>query len=230
MATPSTPEDWITRIEELTENLDSDTLVKANNGNAAAQAIIKAWAIEMQAAAVFIAGNAALIKADQAVMTEAADTIIDTIQAILLALGIAFLLKKFKKGGKKNNITVSEAEYKKLLGDKIKARPSHQGAADKAMDVAFIRLRMEWLMHFIYTVMKSMTMGASKKELTWEVKKDGAGRPDKLVCSICRAMDGKKSINGNFIPVILKLFPAYKPYTNWMGWPHAHPRCRCEAK
>lgn len=224
MATPTSPDDWIARIEELNEELDSEVLVKAYQGNAAAQATVKAWALEMQAAAVFIAGNAALIKADQAVMTEAADQIIDTIQAILLALGIAFLLKKFKKGGKKNNVTVSEAEYRKLLGDKVKARPSDKGPKDKVKDVAFIRLRMEWLMHFIYTVMMSMTMKRGKKELTWVSKKD------KRVCSICRAMDGQKSVNGNFLPVIMKKFPAYKPYTGWMGWPHAHPRCRCVAK
>ena len=119
MATPTSPDDWIARIEELNENLDSEILIKAYQGNVAAQATVKAWALEMQAAAVFIAGNAALIKADQVVITEAADQIIDTIQAILLALGIAFLLKKFKKGGKKNNVTVSEAEYRKLLGDKV---------------------------------------------------------------------------------------------------------------
>ena len=61
------------------------------------------------------------------------------------------------------------------------------------------------------------------KELVWHAVKD------KATCIICRTMDGKKSIDGDFLPVILKAFKDYRVFVPWMPWPHAHPRCRCWA-
>lgn len=248
---PDTLEGWMERIVQIPEEYPEKVFADAYAGKAQAVASVKAVALEIQAAAAWIASNAAMIQASEEIMVEVANQIIDTMQALLLILAILLLLKRFKKKRRQDveDVVVTEAQYRKDLDGKLKAR-SRAKTEDKAKDILAIKLRFDWLIHYIYTVLKSMEISsgvvtdedrereegeddvaksvrvAKKKggELVWVSKKD------KDVCTVCRYMDGKKSVDGNFLPVILKAFPAYKPYTNWMGWPHAHPRCRCEAK
>lgn len=226
MATPKDLDEWISRVEEIMDEISPEIIDKAYSGNKEAQTLVKAWAVEMQAVALFIAGYQGAVEANQEAMVETANQIIDTAQAILLALGIIYLLRKLKK--KKTpatievDITLDQA--RKELGDRVKPRPSNP-TVDKEKESMFLFLRQQWTTHFVLTALHGlrMTREAEGKEFIWRSKKDGA------TCSICRAMDGEKSINGDFLPVLLNKFPQYNPYVPVMWWPHAHPRCRCIA-
>lgn len=227
---PEDLESWIERVNEIMEEIDSEDVAKAYAGNAEAKAVMEAWALEMQAAALFLAAYVEAGTTPQEVLVEVANEIIDTVQAILIALAILLLLKKIRKKPKKGtdiqiDITISEA--KKIAGDRGKPRPSGRDDLDdaKVKDAAFIKLRVLWTTHFVLTLLEGLRMQKERgsKELVWHAVKD------KATCSICATMDGKKSIDGDFLPVILKSFPKYTVFVNWMGWPHAHPRCRCWA-
>lgn len=225
MAEPKTPEEWEARVEEIIAEIDQETVTKAYAGNAHAKAQIQALVIELQAAAVFLATYSGGIKATQDALLETVNTIIDTLQAILLAIGILYLLKRVKKRKKVSvEVTISAKEAAKIAGDKAKPRPSKQGT-DKEKDADFLFLRLQWAAYFLQTLMKASQIhsGMGRKELVWHAKRDTK------TCTICHAMDGERSVNGDFLPVLLKKFPDYKPYTKTMWWPHVHPRCRCWA-
>ena len=155
----------------------------------------------------------------------------ETLQAILIALGIALILKKFRKKDKSKaflEIVISEKDAKDIAGDKAKAIPSRPDA-DKDQESAFLFLRMQWLLHYLITLFQSISLQEEMdleegEEMVWVSRKDAK------VCSICKYMDGKESVNGDFLPVLLKGFPTYIPYVPIMPFPHAHPRCRCIAK
>ena len=230
MAYPEDLEGWIERVNEIMTEIDSDDVAKAYAGNATAKAVMEAWALEMQAAALFLATYVEAGTTPQEVLVEVANEIIDTAQAILIALAILLLLKKIKKKPKNGtniqiDITISEA--KKIAGDRGKPRPSGRDDLDdaKVKDAAFIKLRVLWTTHFVLTLMEGLRMQKERggKELVWHAVKD------KATCIICTTMDGKKSIDGDFLPVILKSFKDYRVFVPWMPWPHAHPRCRCWA-
>lgn len=225
------PEDldgWIERLEQLLEESPAKRVPKAMSGNAAAKAEIQAWAIEMQAAALYMAGYLEGIKVNQEALVEIANTVIDTVQAILIALGIALLLKKIRKKGKSKDvseITITKSVATKTAGDRGKPIPSSPDSS-RDKEEAFIQLRIDWTTHYLLTVAQGLKLQEDAGESTewrWKSKKDSS------VCYICRAMDGEKSINGDFLPVIIKKFPKYKAFGTWMLVPHAHPRCRCVA-
>ena len=229
MATPETLDEWIDRLNELLENSPTKAIDKAYSGNAQAKATIQAWAVEMQAAALFIAAYAEAQRLNQDMLVEVANIIIDTVQAILLALGIAYLLRKLKKRKAQKDsiaeIKISKALALKTAGDRAKAIPSST-ASDKEKEALFLKLRVDWTTHFLLTLMQGLKMqteAGPKAEWVWRSRKDAA------VCSICKAMDGEKSKGGDFLPVLLKKFPDYKAFVPWMLVPHAHPRCRCKA-
>ena len=221
-------DEWIEKLTQLLEEMDAKTVADAYSGKAAAKAAVQAWAVEMHAAALFLATYTGALQADAEAMIDAANTIIDTVQAILLALGIVYLLKKLRKKKDKKGtvieIVVSEKEAKDSLGNRTSPIPSSDRKS-KVEEAAFIALRIEWATHFLLTMMQALRLqdGLDGKELIWKAKLD------KKTCKICAFMHNKKSIKGDFLPVILKQFPTYSAYVNWMGVPHAHPRCRCEA-
>jgi hypothetical protein len=228
MATPSTAEQWVERLEEMMKEVSPTDIEKARSGNPAAQALLKTWAVELQAAAVFIASYQGPAKVSQDTLVEVANQIIDTVQAILLALGIIYLLRKLKKKTPKSTVTIevdiTRGQAQKELGSKTTPIPSRP-EADRSKEDAFLFLRYQWTTHFVLTIMQSLLMmdQAEGKEFTRRARKDS------ITCSICRAMDGEKSVDGDFLPVLLKKFPKYDPYVPVMWWPHAHPRCRCIA-
>ena len=226
---PNTIEDWKGRIEEILEEINPETVQKAYAGNASAQAIIQALVVELHAAVVFLAGYKSAFQVAQDTLLEMVNIIIDTLQAILLALGIMYLLKKASKKRKTDvevNVNISESEAKKIAGDRVKARPSVPDSTDKDKDTTFLYYRLQWATHFILTTLNAAAIqeDADGEELVWRAHLD-----DKT-CSICRYMDGQVSVDGDFLPVILKKFTEYVPYAPFMGWPHAHPRCRCWAE
>lgn len=226
---PTDVDGWVDRLNELLEELDSETVSSAYQGNPKAKAIIEAWALEMQAAAMFLATYTGAVKADVEALVEMANTIIDTVQAILIAMGIIILLKKLRKAKTKKvpfEYEVTINTYKDTLGTKVKPIPQAVGSRGRAEEANYLKLRIEWATHHMLTIMKALQIQArydGDKELIWKA------RLDKSTCSICRFMHNKESINGDFLPVILKQFPTYRAYVNWMGFPHAHPRCRCIA-
>lgn len=226
MATPKNLEEWLSRLEEIYEEITPEEMAKAYAGNKAAQATIQAWAVEMQAAALFIAQYQGATQTSQDLLVETVNQIIDTVQAILLALGIIYLLKKLKKRRKKVvlDVDISLDTVRSDLGQRTNPRPSNP-TEDKDKEAMFLFLRQQWATHFVLTLLQGLRMSAEAdgKEFTWRARKDGA------TCSICRAMDGERSVDGDFLPVLLKKFPAYTPYVPVMWWPHAHPRCRCVA-
>lgn len=227
MAEPTTVEEWIDRLNEMTEEMDTKTIVDAYNGSPTAKATVQTWAAEMQAAAIFVAGYTEAVQASEEALVEIANTVIDTVQAILLALGILWLLKRLKKKrrGVVLEITVTEREFKKDLGDRTKPIPSRQDT-DKEEEAAFIAMRVAWTIHYLLTLMQALKMQTEAKgegELIWKAHLDAK------TCSICRFMHNKRSVNGDFLPIILKEFPTYRAFGTWMGFPHAHPRCRCVA-
>lgn len=226
---PDNLEDWIERLNEMLTEIDGDTVSQARSGNSTAQAIIQAWAVEAQAAAVFLATYTGAMRADVEAMVETANTIIDTVQAILLALGIAYLLKRLRKRerGAAIEIVISEREARGELGDRVKPIPSREDQ-DRTKENAFLLMRILWTTHFLLTVMQGLQMQeeldtGSDRELTWKAKLDAN------TCAICAFMHNKKSVDGDFLPVILKQFPNYRVFGAVMMWPHAHPRCRCKA-
>lgn len=223
---PTDVEGWITRLGELMESLDQETVAKAYQGNAEAKALVEVWATEMQAAAIFLASYVEAMKLDVDAMVEMVNTIIDTVQAILIALGILLLLKrlKAKKGSNPLQVTVTLQEYKKTLGNKTNPIP-HLKARGKDEEAMYLYLRVEWTTYFLITLFKALELqnGRGGVDLIWKATLD------KKTCSICTFMHNKRAINGDFLPVILKQFPTYRAYVNWMGFPHAHPRCRCIA-
>ena len=223
---PTDVDEWIERLTELINELDLDTITDAYAGNAAAKAVVEAWALEMQGATLFLATYQGALQANVEALIDIANTIIDSVQAILIAIGIVLLLKRLKKSKNKGTpfeIVVTLNEFKNDLGTKVNPIPQSKTDKDKATEALYLKLRIEWVTHFMLTVMQALKAQASGegKELVWRAKKDG------ITCSVCRFMDGKKSINGDFLPVIMKQFPSYKAYVGWMGYPHAHPRCRC---
>lgn len=228
MATPSTPEQWVERLEAMMEEVTPEDIVQARAGNAEARALLTAWAVELQAAALFIAAYQGPIKTTQEALVEVANQIIDTAQAVLLAVGIIYLLRKLKKKTPKSKVAIevdiTKAQAQKELGDRTTPIPSRP-EADKDKEDMFIFLRTQWTTHFTLTIMQGFLMAekANGKEFIWKARKDGA------TCSICRAMDGEKSVDGDFLPGLLKKFPKYSSYVSVMWWPHAHPRCRCVA-
>lgn len=223
---PNDVEGWIARLGELMESMDQETVAKAYQGNAEARALVEVWAAEMQAAAVFLAAYVETMGLDVDAMVEMVNTIIDTVQAILIALGIALLLKrlKAKKGANPLQVTISLEEYKKGLGTKVNPIPQYKSTGKDA-DAVYLYLRAEWTTYFLITMFKALELQAGKGgiDLIWKATLDSK------TCSICTFMHNKKSVNGDFLPVILKQFPTYRAYVNWMGFPHAHPRCRCVA-
>lgn len=223
---PSDIEEWLARLDKMMESMDQKTIDSAQAGNAGAKAAVEAWAAEMHAAVLFLAAYVEALQLDAEAMVEMANTIIDTVQAILIALGIALLLKrlKAKKGSNPLEVHISLDEYRKSLGDKVNPIPSRRDRSDKE-EAIFLRLRIEWATYFLSTLFKALELQSGKGgvELIWKATLD------KKTCSICTFMHGKKSVNGDFLPVLLKRFPTYKVYVNWMGFPHAHPRCRCVA-
>lgn len=227
---PDSIEGWVERLNELMEEMDASTISKAQAGNKEAQAILQAWALEAHAAALFLATYTGALQANVDLMIDTANTIIDTVQAILLAVGIVYLLKKLRrkdKGGGVIEIIVTEATVRKDLGDRTKPIPSRP-AKDRAAETAFLRLRVLWTTHFLLTMMQGLQMQAQvdtgeDQELVWKATLDTN------TCAICRFMHNKKSTNGDFMPVILKQFPDYRQFGSVMLFPHAHPRCRCVA-
>lgn len=226
---PETIEGWIDRLNEMMGELTPQDVQKAYDGSQKHKALIEAWAVELQAALMFISGYAGALNLDYDALVDSLNTITDTIQAILLALAIVYLLKKFKRKGKSLtlDVVVSKSEALKELGDRTSPIPSRPDA-DSSAKSAYLYLRIAWVMHFILTLLQSLALQEAIKlndgeELVW------VSRKDSKVCSICRYMDGKKSINGDFLPVILKKFTTYIPYVDFMIVPHAHPRCRCIA-
>ena len=228
---PTDVDGWVERLSELMEEVDSKTVMNAYQGQASAKATIQAWAVEMQAAAVFIATYAGTVQVNAEALLEIANTIIDTVQAILLALGIIYLLKKLKRKSHKGaailEIVVTEKTARSELGDKTNPIPSKTDVS-RAESAAFIMLRLNWATHFMLTMMQALKLQGEinldeDQELVWKAHLDAK------TCSICKFMHNKKSVNGDFLSVILKEFPKYTPYVNWMGFPHAHPRCRCVA-
>lgn len=227
MAPPTTVEEWIDRLNEMVDEMDSATVTKAFNGNAAAKGMMETWAAEMQAAALFVAAYTEAASVQQETLVDVANAIIDTVQAILLALGILWILKKLKKERKGSvlEIVVTERKIRDDLGDRTKPIPSRPDS-DKEDQATFIVLRVAWTIHYLLTVMQALQMqtkAGGDAELIWKAHLDSK------TCNICKFMHGKKSVDGNFIPVILKQFPSYRAFTSWMGFPHAHPRCRCVA-
>lgn len=227
---PEDLEGWIERVNAMAEEVSSSTVVKAYNGNSAAQAIIEGWAVEMQAAALFLATYVEAETAATETLVDAANTIIDAVQAILLAVGIILLLKRLKKKNKGSilEITVGERKFRTDLGDKTQAIPQGWKDTDKAAEAAYLKLRIDWTTHFLLTMLQALKLQTdnklgSGKELVWKAHLDSK------TCSICKFMHNKRSIKGDFLPVILKQFPNYKAFVPWMGFPHAHPRCRCVA-
>lgn len=227
---PTNVDEWVDRLTQLTEEMDAKTISSAQQSNKSAVAIVEAWALEMQAAAMFLATYSGAVQVDVEALVEMANTIIDTVQAILIAMGIALLLKKLRKSKSKKvpfEYVVTLNTYKKDLGRKTKPVPQSKSTLDRAAEAAYLTLRVEWSTHHMLTIMKALQLQAGyrpgSKELIWKANMDSA------TCSVCRFMHNKKSINGDFLPVILKKFPSYKAYVNWMGFPHAHPRCRCVA-
>lgn len=224
---PTNLEEWIVRVTEMAEEIDSKVVASAYQGNADAKAILEAWALEMQAAALFLAAYTGAVEADMEALVAIANTIIDTVQAILMALGIALLLKKLKKGKKPTEYVVTLNVYKKELGQRVNPIPSSSDA-DKKAEADFLGLRVDWSIHHLLTLLQGLKMQEGfkpgSKELVWKAHLDAS------TCSICRFMHNKKSIHGDFLPVIMKQFPTFKAYVAWMGFPHAHPRCRCFAE
>lgn len=227
MAEPTTVEEWVDRLNEMAEEMDTKTITSAFNGNTSAKGMMQTWAAEMQAASLFVAGYTGAASASEEALVEVANKVIDTVQAILLALGIIWLLKRLKRQrkGAVLEIVVTERQFRKDLGDRTEPIPSRPDS-DKEDQVAFIAMRVAWTIHYLLTVMQALKIQAEGKgdgELVWKAHLD-----DKT-CSVCRYMHNKKSINGDFLPVILKQFPSYRAFAPWMGFPHAHPRCRCVA-
>lgn len=226
---PKNLEGWQDRVTEILEEIDPETVQKAYAGNASAQAIIQAWVVELHAAVVFLAVYKSAFQVAQDTLLEMVNIIIDTLQAILLALGIMYLLKKARKKRKTDveiDVKISESEAKEIAGDRVKARPSIPDSTDKDKDATFLYYRLQWATHFILTTLNAAAIqeDADGEELVWRAHLD-----DKT-CSICRYMDGQVSVDGDFLPVILKKFTKYSSYVPFMGWPHAHPRCRCWAE
>lgn len=225
---PETVDEWVDRLAELMEEVEASTVSSALGGNAAAKATIQGWAAEMEAAAIFIAAYTGTAQAQTDLLIETANTIIDTVQAILLALGIIWILRKLRKRERGDGIVeiqITERKARVDLGDKTNPIPSRPDQ-DREKEAAFLFLRLSWATHFMLTLMQGLQIqaeGSSTKELKWVAKLDAN------TCSICRFMHGKTSEDGDFLPVILKQFPKYSVYVNWMPWPHAHPRCRCSA-
>ena len=228
---PKDAQEWLARLIEISEEIDTDTISKANSGDAAAKATVAAWAVEIQAALIFLLGYSNALRADGEALLATVNAVMETLQAILIALGIALILKKFRKKDKSKTfleIVISDKDAKDIAGDKAKAIPSRPDA-DKDQESAFLFLRMQWLLHYIITMFQSISLQEemdleSGEEMVW------VSRNDAKVCSICKYMDGKESVNGDFLPVLLKGFPTYIPYVPIMPFPHAHPRCRCIAK
>lgn len=231
MEEPTDATEWLARLIEMAEEIDTDTISKANAGNAAAKATVEAWAVEIQAALIFLLGYSNALRADGEALLATINAVMETLQAILIALGIALILKKFRKKDKSKaflEIVISEKDAKDIAGDKAKAIPSRPDA-DKDQESAFLFLRMQWMLHYLITLFQAVSLQEEMdleegEEMVWVSRKDAK------VCSICKYMDGKESVNGDFLPVLLKGFPTYIPYVPIMPFPHAHPRCRCIAK
>lgn len=226
---PTNLEDWQIRIEEILEEINPETVQKAYAGSESAKALIQAWVAELHSAMAFLAMYGGALQVAQEAMLEMVNTVIDTLQAILLALGITYLLKKAKKKSRTDlslNVTVSEEEARRIAGDRAKARPSIPDSEDRKKDETFLFYRLQWATHFILTAFNAAAIQEESdgEELVWRAHLDGK------TCSICRFMDGQVSVNGDFLPIIVKKFTQYKPYVPFMGWPHAHPRCRCWAE
>lgn len=228
---PDTTEEWISRLIEMMEEMDTETVVSAYSGNAAAKATVQAWAVEMQAALLFLVTHQAAVQTNVEALMETANTIVDTIQAILIALGIIYLLKRFRKRDRTDavvEINVTEREFRQDLGDRTRPIPSRPDQ-DRAKESAFLKLRIDWTTHFLLTLFQGMHIVEELdleegEELIWVSRKDAK------VCSVCRYMDGKMSENRDFMPVIMKQFPDFNVFVKIMPFPHAHPRCRCIAK
>ena len=231
MAGPTTPEEWLDTLTEIVNSIDGEIIEKAYTGDAAARAIVEAWAKEVEAAVIFLLGYEQALNAAGEALLAMANAVVDTLQAILIALGIAYLLKRFRK--KKDSsaileIVVSSREAQSIAGDRAKPIPSRD-TDSQAQEAAFLTLRMQWLMHFVMTLFQAQAIQdsmdlADGEELVWVSRKDSS------VCTICRYMDGKKSKGGDFLPILLAKFPEYVPYIPIMPFPHAHPRCRCVCK
>ena len=227
---PTSTEEWISRIEEMLADLTLDDIKKSAAGNEAAQAVIQGLAAELQSALLYLLSISELAQAQIDVLIELVDSVIDTIQAILLALGIVFLLKKVKKKKDRGftEVKVSERSARKGLGDRTKPIPSRQDSQDPEKEAQFLKWRLEWTIHYILTLLQGAQLREELEEgeeLIWVSRKDAS------VCPVCKTMDGKKSVNGDFLPTILKYFPNYKSYAaEMMLFPHAHPRCRCVAR
>lgn len=225
---PTSAAGWLERIEQIAEEeLTPQVVNSAYAGNATAQGTIRALVVELQAAAIYLATYSGALLATQEAMIEVVNTIIDTLQAILLAIGIIYLLKKVKKKGKKTqiDIEITLEEAKKIAGDKAKPRPSVPDSKDDDLNRTLLLWRLQWTTHFIKTMMLGIATQeeADGQELEW------VSRKDSNVCTICRYMDGKVSKDGDFLPIILDKFKDYVAYVPFMPWPHVHPRCRCRA-
>ena len=45
MEEPTDATEWLARLIEISEEIDTDTISKANSGNVAAKATVEAWAV-----------------------------------------------------------------------------------------------------------------------------------------------------------------------------------------
>lgn len=233
---PTTTEEWVERIEEMMEEMADSTVVQdAYAGNATARATVEAWAVELQAALMYLSTVSSLSYISQEIMLEMINEVIDTLQAILLALGIIYLINKLRVRDERTrtvvDINISESQARRDLGDRIKPVPSRRDDAEqnREWESEFLRLRFEWTVYYILTMLKAARMREEEDidpdaELVWRSHKDGK------TCSICLSMDGERSEGGDFMPVLIRKFPDYRTYGPFMIWPHAHPRCRCWAE
>ena len=224
----ASPEEAIEAITNSIESIDQDLVADALAGQVAAKATIEAWAVEMEAAIQVAVGLLESLETDAEAMIDSLNTLVDTIQAILLAIGIAYLLKRMKKRrrGGALSVFVTRDEFEDALGDRVKPIPSRPDA-DKEQQAAYLALRIVWTTHFLETLLQGIKLQLGSKggvDLIWRAHLDSK------TCTICRFMDGKKADGGDFLPIIVKAFPAYVPYTSTMIYPHAHPRCRCYAE
>ena len=94
---PKDAQEWLARLIEISEEIDTDTISKANSGDAAAKATVAAWAVEIQAALIFLLGYSNALRADGEALLATVNAVMETLQAILIALGIALILKKFRR-------------------------------------------------------------------------------------------------------------------------------------
>lgn len=93
----ASPEEAIEDITNSIESIDQDLVADALAGQVAAKATIEAWSCEMEAAIQVAVGLLESLETDAEAMIDSLNTLVDTIQAILLAISIAYLLKRMKK-------------------------------------------------------------------------------------------------------------------------------------